>query len=51
MRRWILALLTLSAVLATAATAGAAGKGHPDGAVYTLTNSAGGNAEIGRAHV
>lgn len=44
MRRWILALLTLSAVLVTAATAGAAGAGHPDGAVYTLTNSAGGNA-------
>jgi 6-phosphogluconolactonase len=43
-RRWILALLTLSAVLATAATAGAAGKDHPDGAVYTLTNSAAGNA-------
>ena len=44
MRRWILALLTLSAVLLTAATAGAAGSGQPDGAVYTLTNSPAGNA-------
>jgi len=43
-RRWILALLTLSAVLLAAATAGAAGNGHPDGAVYTLTNSPAGNA-------
>ena len=42
MRRWILALLTFSAVLIAAATAGAAGSGRADGAVYTLTNSAAG---------
>ena len=43
-RRTVALFVSCAALLLTAATAGAAGKSHGDGFVYTLTNSAAGNA-------